>query len=176
MWFNDFWLGPPEQRYWQNRETVNIGLVSSVGRAPARQSGGRRFESRSSHFCLFIQNLSKNVPSQFPLWFITWYLFILFYLLIFYHLWPNFWILKILYAYMMNQTTVKPWKTTPVPVHTVILSILNSLYKIHRLLYNKLFCYTNSFFTMKLFPDLSMYVPGFNTRRPFWKKNLVRFK
>ena len=36
--------------YWQNRETANIGLVSSVGRAPARQSGGRRFKSRFSKF------------------------------------------------------------------------------------------------------------------------------
>ena len=46
------WLltGAPEQRYWQNRETANIWLVSSVGRAPARQSGGRRFKSRSCHF------------------------------------------------------------------------------------------------------------------------------
>ena len=26
-------------------------------------------------FSLFIQNLSKNVPSQFPLWFITRYLY-----------------------------------------------------------------------------------------------------
>ena len=26
------------------------------------------------NFSLFIQSLSKNVPSQFPLWFITWYL------------------------------------------------------------------------------------------------------
>ena len=26
----------PEQRYWQNRDTANIGLDSSVGRAPAR--------------------------------------------------------------------------------------------------------------------------------------------
>ena len=43
-------LPPPPQRYWQNRETANIGLVSSVGRAPARQSGGRRFKSRSSQF------------------------------------------------------------------------------------------------------------------------------
>ena len=41
---------PPQQRYWQNRETANIGLVSSVGRAPARQSGGHRFKSRSSKF------------------------------------------------------------------------------------------------------------------------------
>ena len=50
---NDFWLvtgapPPPKQRYWQNRETANIGLVSSVGRALARQSGGRRFKSCSS--------------------------------------------------------------------------------------------------------------------------------
>ena len=44
------WLltGAPEQRYWQNMETANIGLVSSVGRTPARQSGGHRFKSRSS--------------------------------------------------------------------------------------------------------------------------------
>ena len=35
------WLltgAPPPQRYWQNRETANIGLVSSVGRAPAFHS------------------------------------------------------------------------------------------------------------------------------------------
>ena len=79
------WLltGTPKQRYWQNRETTNIGLVSSVGRAPARQSGGRRFKSRSRKFSLFIQNLSKKctwsvslVPGQFPLWFITWVLVI----------------------------------------------------------------------------------------------------
>ena len=51
------WLltGAPEQRYWQNRETANVGLDSSVGRAPVRQSGGRRFKSRSSQFSLFIQ-------------------------------------------------------------------------------------------------------------------------
>ena len=69
------WLltGAPEQRYWQNRETANVGLDSSVGRAPARQSGGRRFKSRSSQFSLFIQIYLKSVPSQFPLWFITWY-------------------------------------------------------------------------------------------------------
>ena len=24
IWLNDFWLAPPEQRYWQNRETANI--------------------------------------------------------------------------------------------------------------------------------------------------------
>ena len=46
------WLltGAPEQRYWQNRETANIGLVCSVGRAAARQSRCRRFKSRSSKF------------------------------------------------------------------------------------------------------------------------------
>ena len=46
------WLltGAPEQRYWQNRETVNVGLDSWVGRAPAHQSGGRRFKSRSRKF------------------------------------------------------------------------------------------------------------------------------
>ena len=70
------WLltGAPEQRYWQNRETANVGLDSSVGRAPARQSGGRRFKSRSSQFSLFIQIYLKSVPSQFPLWFITWHI------------------------------------------------------------------------------------------------------
>ena len=53
-WFHDFWLAPPEQRYWQNRQTANVGLDSSVGnangRAPARQCGGRRFKFRSSQF------------------------------------------------------------------------------------------------------------------------------
>ena len=34
----------------KNRETANIALVSSVGRAPVRQSGGHRFKSRSSQF------------------------------------------------------------------------------------------------------------------------------
>ena len=48
IWFHDFWLAPPEQGYWQNRETANVGLDGSVGRAPARQSGGRRFKSSSS--------------------------------------------------------------------------------------------------------------------------------
>ena len=50
----------PEQRYWQNRETADVGLDSSVGRAPARQSGGRRFKSRSSQFFFVHQNLSKT--------------------------------------------------------------------------------------------------------------------
>ena len=36
-----------DKRYWQNKETATAGLDSSVGRAPARQSGGRRFKSRS---------------------------------------------------------------------------------------------------------------------------------
>ena len=38
---------------------VNVGLDSSVGRAPARQSGGRRFKSRSSQFFFVHPNLSK---------------------------------------------------------------------------------------------------------------------
>ena len=33
IWFHGFWLAPPEQIYWQNRETATVGLVSSVGRA-----------------------------------------------------------------------------------------------------------------------------------------------
>ena len=60
LWFHDFWLTTPEQRYWQNRETANVGLDSSVGRAPARQSGGRRFKSRSSQFFFVHPNLSKK--------------------------------------------------------------------------------------------------------------------
>ena len=43
----------------KNRETANIGLVSSVGRAPTRQSGGRRFKSRSCKF-VFVQ-LGKSI-------------------------------------------------------------------------------------------------------------------
>ena len=57
IWLNDFWLAPPEQRYWQNRETANIGLVSSVGRVPAHQSGGLRFKSRSSQYFFVHSNL-----------------------------------------------------------------------------------------------------------------------
>ena len=63
------WLltGAPEQRYWQNRETANVGLESSVGRAPARQSGVRRFKSRSSQFFFVHPNLSKKLyPVSFP--------------------------------------------------------------------------------------------------------------
>ena len=63
IWFHDFWLAPPEQRYWQNRKTASIGLVSSVGKAPARQSGGRRFKSHSSKF-VFVH--LKMYPVIFP--------------------------------------------------------------------------------------------------------------
>ena len=46
-------IGAHRTKILKNRETTNnTGLVSSVGRAPARQSGGRRFKSRSSQFCL----------------------------------------------------------------------------------------------------------------------------
>ena len=65
----DSWLltGAPEQRYWQNRETANIGLVSSVGRAPARQSGGRRFKSRSFNFFFVHPKIfQKMYPVRFP--------------------------------------------------------------------------------------------------------------
>ena len=47
----------PEQRYCQNRETANVGLVSSVGKAPARQSGGRRIKSRFSQFFFLHPNI-----------------------------------------------------------------------------------------------------------------------
>ena len=66
------WLltGIPEQRYRQNRDTANIGLDSSVGRAPARSFGGRWFESHSSQFFVQPRKSFQNLPSQFPLWFI----------------------------------------------------------------------------------------------------------
>ena len=68
----------------------------------------------------------------------------------FYHRWPNFWTLKmkcILWMHMMNQTPVlKALKNNLCTLRAVILSILNLLYKIHRLLYKKCFCYANSFF------------------------------
>ena len=54
----------PEQRYWQNRETTDIiiRLVRSVGRAPARQTGGRRFKSRSSILVCHLWTLSLVNP------------------------------------------------------------------------------------------------------------------
>ena len=70
IWFHDFWLPPPpppEQRYWQNRETANIGRVSSVGRAPAHQSGGRRFKSRSSKFSFFHSKFIKKFTQSVSL-------------------------------------------------------------------------------------------------------------
>ena len=66
-----------------NRETANIGLVSSVGRAPARQSGGRRFKSSSSKLFFVHPNFIKKctqsvslvvhymifiIKSRIPLW------------------------------------------------------------------------------------------------------------
>ena len=54
------------KRYLQNRETANVGLDSSVGRAPARQSGGRRFKSRSSKFFFvhFFNDLNINLTEK----------------------------------------------------------------------------------------------------------------
>ncbi len=50
----------PEQRYWQNRETANIGgLDSSGGRTPARKTRGHWFKSRSTQ-CFFVQPQRKN--------------------------------------------------------------------------------------------------------------------
>ena len=73
------WLltGTPKQRYWQNRETAKVGQDISVGRAPARHSGGRRFKSRSSQFVicsLFIQNLYKQCTQSVSL-VVYWMLF-----------------------------------------------------------------------------------------------------
>ena len=59
IWFHDFWLAPPEQRYWQSRETANIGLVSSVGRSPEVAGSNPALVS----FSLFINNL---YPVSFP--------------------------------------------------------------------------------------------------------------
>ena len=66
-WLNNFWLALPEQRYWQNRETTNTGIVSSVGRAPARQSRGHRFKSCSSKlFFVHPKFIQKIYPVSFP--------------------------------------------------------------------------------------------------------------
>ena len=59
IWFHDLWLAPPNKDIDKNRETANIGLDSSVGRAPACQSGGRRFKSCFSKFFFVYPNLSK---------------------------------------------------------------------------------------------------------------------
>ena len=60
-----------------------------------------------------------------------------------------------LYAYdEANDSKALKNNTCTLPVHTlhtVILSILNLLYKIHRLLYKKLFLYANSFFLHRNF-------------------------
>ena len=56
----------PRTRILTNGETANVGLDSSVGRALACQSGGRRFKALVN-FSLFIKIYLKSVPSQFPL-------------------------------------------------------------------------------------------------------------
>ena len=73
------WLltGAPEQRYWQNRETANVGLDNSVGRAPARQSGGRRFKSRSSKSFFVHPNLSKICTQSVSL--VVYYMILIFF-------------------------------------------------------------------------------------------------
>ena len=62
---------PPEERYWQNMETANTGLVSSVGRAPARQSGGRRFKSRSSKFFFVHPKFIFQTYLGYSWWYLT---------------------------------------------------------------------------------------------------------
>ena len=59
-------------------ETPNVGLDSSVGRAPARQPGGRRFKSRSSKFVFVYPNLSKICTQSVSLVVYYMILFILF--------------------------------------------------------------------------------------------------
>ncbi len=61
-WTASDWHKTPEQRYWQNRETANMRLDSSAGRALACYSGGRRFKSRSSQF-VFVQP-KVRMPTQ----------------------------------------------------------------------------------------------------------------
>ena len=80
------WLltGAPEQRYWQHQETANVGLDSSVGRAPARRAPARRAPVAGSSPALVNFLCSSefiiNVPSQFPLVFIAWYFYFYFFL------------------------------------------------------------------------------------------------
>ena len=54
----DFWLAPPNRNIDKiGRPPMYVGRDSLVGRAPARQSGNRRFKSRSSKFFFVHQNL-----------------------------------------------------------------------------------------------------------------------
>ena len=67
----------------------NVGLDSAVGRAPARQSGGRRFKSRSSKFFFVHPNLSKKCTQS---------VFLVVYGMIYIIMienWNSFWIIKI---------------------------------------------------------------------------------
>ena len=55
----------------------NVGLVSSVGRALARESGGRRFKSRSSKFLFVYPKLKKynsevNMNTELCIMFFGW--------------------------------------------------------------------------------------------------------
>ena len=56
-------------------ETANAGLDSSVARAPARQSGGRRFQSHSRQYFLVHPNKSnmsfflKRFCPHYPLYY-----------------------------------------------------------------------------------------------------------
>ena len=61
------WAWSLKQKYLQNRETANIGLDSSVGRAPVRQSGGPQVQVPPLViFSLFIQIYLKMYPVSFP--------------------------------------------------------------------------------------------------------------
>ena len=56
---------PPNKDIDKIGETANVGLDASVGyRAPARQSGGRRFKFCSSKFFFVHPNLSKTIFIQ----------------------------------------------------------------------------------------------------------------
>ena len=64
-----FMTGAPEQRHWQNRE-IQGKLAQLVER---RHLNPEIAGSNPAlvNLSLFIKNVSKVVPSQFPLWFIT---------------------------------------------------------------------------------------------------------
>ena len=66
-WMTSDWRPPPppNKDIDKNRETANIGLVTSVGRAPARQTGGRSFKSSSSQFVIVQRNPTTQYWRQY---------------------------------------------------------------------------------------------------------------
>ena len=63
-------------KFWMNKEKLTrAGFEPATSGLTCRRVNPEVAGSNPAlvNVSLFIQNLSKNVPSQFPLWFITWY-------------------------------------------------------------------------------------------------------